>query len=130
MCIVASVPYTASVRASRSSMNAQRVIELRIRQHDGLDGNVANARTAHGAGPGEPRQLVAHIGRRIDQEPLDAVRADGDGRLRPGVDASGIGAGGAAGGAPAVPLGDGAPGGGAEKNDLHGEGGDRLAATP
>ena len=66
-------------------------------------------------------QLVADIGRGVQQEPAAAVGADGGGRLGAGYGGGGIAACGAAGRAPAVPLGKAAAGGAAEQDDVHAE---------
>ena len=65
-------------------------------------------------------ELGVDVGRRVEQEPARAVRADGGGRLAARDGALGIGAGHPTGGAPAVPLREPPTGGGTEKNDVHG----------
>ena len=97
----------------------KRVVQLGVGQDDALDRHVAHAR---GRGRGQPAELVADIGRGVEQEPALAVRADGGGGLAARHGALGIGARDTTGGAPAVPLGEAPAGGGTEQNDVHGLG--------
>ena len=74
----ASVAYTWSERPSRRSTRPERVIQFRIGEHDPLDGHVAIACRRVAV---ELLHLVPDIGRRVEEEPVRAVGADGGRRL-------------------------------------------------
>jgi hypothetical protein len=63
--------------------------------------------------------LGMHVGRRIEEEPAGSVGAHGGAGLGSPVRTRWLLPGDPAGGAPAVPLGKAAAGGGTEKDDLH-----------
>src|SRR5581483_8308604 len=79
----------------------ERVIELGARERDRGDRRVADAA---GMERRAARELRAHVGRRVQEEPADAVGADGRRRLPPGPHPPVAPPGGAAVRAPAVPL--------------------------
>src|SRR5438105_7804732 len=91
------------------------MVQLGIGQDDPFDGNVAY--------PGSPGwqagELGMDIGRGIQQEPALSVRTHRGRGLRPWQGTAWLSPRHTTGGAPAVPLGEAAAGGGAEEDDLH-----------
>ena len=66
------------VAALPQQHDAQRVVQLGVGEHDALDRHVAVCLRALAV---EQLQLVPHVGRCVEQEPVRPVGADGGGRL-------------------------------------------------
>src|SRR5690348_17370431 len=92
------------------------MVELGVGEHDALHRYVARLRGARGR---KRRDLLAHVGRRVQKEPASSIGAHCDGRLRTGVRTLRRLASGAAGRTPAVPLRESAARGGSQKRYAH-----------
>src|SRR5690554_2458710 len=93
------------------------MVDLAVHQHDG--GNTGITRALFQLQQREALQLGANIGRGVEQDPVGAVEAGGDGGLGAGLSVQCAVAQPLAVGAVAVPLRKAAPGGGAQYLYFH-----------
>jgi hypothetical protein len=106
------------VAALAQQDHPESVVELRVGEKHAFHRHVTHA----GRLPsGQSGELGMDVGRRIEQKPAPPIGAHGRRRLAARMRPARVPPRGAAGGAPAVPLGESAARGGPEQDDLHPE---------
>jgi hypothetical protein len=99
--------------------DAEGVVEFGVGRNDAFDGHMADPRRRAGR---QGSDLIADIGRGVEEKPPGPVGRDGGRGLAPRMGSPRLGSGDSTGGAPAVPLGEPAAGGSAEEDYLHTKG--------